>query len=145
MFTLLIFLAAGQTTVQTTTYSNRIGDVNGDGFINSLDLAIVKASFGKRTGQSGYNPAADVNGDGIVVTWPSLVGLVRRTSRLCLRPPGQISSSSAGQSGACRIWKDRRFGNGSYSLTLWPSLAQLTATKSPTTLWVKNQGAEASD
>jgi hypothetical protein len=42
------------------------GDVNGDGKIDCADIAIVKASFGKRTGQSGFDPRADVNGDGVV-------------------------------------------------------------------------------
>ena len=42
------------------------GDVNGDGVLNCADLAIVKASFGKKTGQAGFDSRADVNGDGIV-------------------------------------------------------------------------------
>jgi len=42
------------------------GDLNGDGVVNCADLAIVKASFGKKTGQAGFDPRADVNGDGIV-------------------------------------------------------------------------------
>jgi hypothetical protein len=42
------------------------GDVNGDGVPNCADLAIVKASFGKKTGQAGFDSRADVNGDGIV-------------------------------------------------------------------------------
>jgi hypothetical protein len=41
-------------------------DLNGDGVVNCLDLAIVKASFGKKTGQTGFDPRADVNGDGAV-------------------------------------------------------------------------------
>ena len=41
-------------------------DVNGDGQINCLDVALVKAVFGTKTGQPGYNPAADVNKDGVV-------------------------------------------------------------------------------
>jgi hypothetical protein len=59
-------LAPGVSTTQSVIYSSRLGDVNGDGYINAEDLAIVKASFGKRIGQPGYNPAADINGDGIV-------------------------------------------------------------------------------
>ena len=42
------------------------GDLNGDGKVDCSDLAIVKASFGKKTGQTGFNALADVNGDGIV-------------------------------------------------------------------------------
>jgi hypothetical protein len=42
------------------------GDLNADGVVNCADLNIVKASFGKRTGQTGFDPRADVNGDGVV-------------------------------------------------------------------------------
>jgi len=42
------------------------GDLNSDGAVNCADLAIVKASFGKRTGQAGFDPRADINGDGVV-------------------------------------------------------------------------------
>jgi Bacterial Ig-like domain (group 3)/Dockerin type I domain len=42
------------------------GDLNGSGAVSCADLAIVKASFGKKTGQPGFDPRADVNGDGIV-------------------------------------------------------------------------------
>jgi hypothetical protein len=42
------------------------GDLNGDGQVDCADLAIVKASFGKRTGQAGFNAWADINDDGVV-------------------------------------------------------------------------------
>jgi hypothetical protein len=42
------------------------GDLNGDGVVNCADLDIVKASFGKSTGQAGFDPRADVNHDGVV-------------------------------------------------------------------------------
>jgi hypothetical protein len=42
------------------------GDVNGDGKVNCDDVAIVKASFGKRKRQTGFDPRADVNNDGVV-------------------------------------------------------------------------------
>jgi len=42
------------------------GDANGDGTLDCADLAIVKASVGKRSGQAGFDPRADVTGDGIV-------------------------------------------------------------------------------
>jgi hypothetical protein len=46
--------------------STRPLDLNGDGVINCADLAIVRASFGRKTGQAGFDPRADVNGDGVV-------------------------------------------------------------------------------
>ena len=38
------------------------GDVNGDGIVTTADLNLVKAIFGKRCGDPGFNPAADTNG-----------------------------------------------------------------------------------
>ena len=40
--------------------------MNADGAVDCTDLAIVKASFGKRVGAAGFDPRADVNNDGIV-------------------------------------------------------------------------------
>jgi hypothetical protein len=42
------------------------GDLNGDGVVNCVDIAIVRASFGRRSGQPGFDPRADTNGDGVV-------------------------------------------------------------------------------
>jgi hypothetical protein len=42
------------------------GDVNGDGAVDCSDVTAVRASYGKKTGQAGYNPSADFNGDGFV-------------------------------------------------------------------------------
>jgi MBG domain (YGX type)/Dockerin type I domain len=42
------------------------GDLNGDGVANCDDLKIVKAAFGKKTGQAGFDTRADVNHDGVV-------------------------------------------------------------------------------
>jgi hypothetical protein len=42
------------------------GDLNGDGTVDCADLAIIKASFGKRRGEAGYDSKADVNNDGVV-------------------------------------------------------------------------------
>jgi len=41
-------------------------DLNGDRVADCKDLAIVKASFGKKVGQAGFNSAADFNNDGVV-------------------------------------------------------------------------------
>lgn len=42
------------------------GDVNGDGKVDCADLAIIKAAFGKKCGQAGFDPRADVNKDCVV-------------------------------------------------------------------------------
>ena len=44
------------------------GDVNSDGVVNCVDMGIVKASFGKRTGQAGFDVRADVVKDGVINT-----------------------------------------------------------------------------
>lgn len=41
-------------------------DLNDDGRVDCADLAIVRASFGKRRGQPGYDALADLNNDGVV-------------------------------------------------------------------------------
>ncbi len=43
-----------------------IGDVNNDGLVNCTDVSLLRASFGKRTGQAGFNLNADLNNDGVV-------------------------------------------------------------------------------
>jgi hypothetical protein len=43
-----------------------VGDVNGDLRIDCSDVAVVKASLGKKTGQVGFDARADVNKDGVV-------------------------------------------------------------------------------
>jgi Dockerin type I domain len=42
------------------------GDVDLDGAATCADVAIVKASFGKKIGQTGFDVRADLNGDGVV-------------------------------------------------------------------------------
>jgi len=42
------------------------GDVNDDGVVNIADIAAAAGSFGKKTGDPGFNSAADVNGDGVI-------------------------------------------------------------------------------
>lgn len=56
----------GQTFTQSIRYSSLAGDLNGDGKVDCADIAIVKAAFGKRIGQVGYDPVADTNNDGII-------------------------------------------------------------------------------
>jgi hypothetical protein len=56
-----VTLGAGQS--QTFV---RAEDVNSDGVISCTDVSIVKASFGKRAGQVGFDARADVNRDALV-------------------------------------------------------------------------------
>ena len=42
------------------------GDVNADGVVDCADLGVVRASFGRRTGQAGFDARADVTRDGVV-------------------------------------------------------------------------------
>ena len=59
-------VAAGSAVNLVVSSGALIGDVNGDGLVNCTDLAIIKASFGKKTGQTGFDPRADVNLDNVV-------------------------------------------------------------------------------
>jgi subtilisin family serine protease len=42
------------------------GDLNGDGFVDIVDLSIVGVAYGKFEGEPGYDPEADLNNDGFV-------------------------------------------------------------------------------
>jgi hypothetical protein len=56
-----------KTTGDTVTYIPQMrGDANGDGRIDCADARIVRASFGKRSGQAGFDSRADINADGVV-------------------------------------------------------------------------------
>ncbi len=57
-----------KTTADATTQVPALmaGDLNRDGKIDCADIAIVKASFGKKAGQPGFDARADVNQDGVV-------------------------------------------------------------------------------
>lgn len=45
---------------------NLPGDVNADGVVNCGDLGVIRAAFGTRTGQPGFDPRADVVQDGVI-------------------------------------------------------------------------------
>jgi hypothetical protein len=53
-------------TAELYTPDTSAGDLNGDGVANCADIAIIKASFGKKTGQAGFDVRADVNKNGVV-------------------------------------------------------------------------------
>jgi hypothetical protein len=42
------------------------GDVTGDGAVTCADVTAVKAAFGTKYGQAGYNALADLNNDGVI-------------------------------------------------------------------------------
>lgn len=56
----------GQAAQNLTIYVQQPGDVNGDGVANCDDYLAVKKSLGVRAGQTGFNPQADLNGDGLI-------------------------------------------------------------------------------
>jgi len=42
------------------------GDVTGDDVVDILDIAAVAGVFGTHTGDPTYNPAADINSNGLI-------------------------------------------------------------------------------
>jgi Dockerin type I domain len=59
-------LAGNNSAPSIANYTVVVPDANGDGVVNCLDIAIVKASYGKTSVQPGFDPRADVNGDNVV-------------------------------------------------------------------------------
>jgi hypothetical protein len=60
-------IPTGSNTLSNGTISVRLmGDVNGDGFVNMKDIALVARAFGSHPGSPNWNPACDLNGDGVV-------------------------------------------------------------------------------
>ena len=43
-----------------------VGDANKDNVVNMSDFGILAATYGKSTGQTGYDSRADFNGDGVI-------------------------------------------------------------------------------
>jgi hypothetical protein len=53
--------------VSNTNFSIRLtGDVNTDGVVDCADLGVIRAAFGKRIGQPGFDARADVVADGVI-------------------------------------------------------------------------------
>ena len=42
------------------------GDVNRDGVVNASDIGAVASALNRRTGDAGFSPDADLNGDGVI-------------------------------------------------------------------------------
>lgn len=62
----------------------KLGDVNADGVIDGTDLALIQVAYGSTPESPNWNPAADLNGDGVVnildvVTCSSNQGLTYAT------------------------------------------------------------------
>ncbi len=57
---------AGDATRPVSLTVKMVGDINGDGHVNAADLALVAASWGRKTGDADFDPACDLNGDGRV-------------------------------------------------------------------------------
>jgi len=62
----------GETYTADNTYTYGLvsvtimGDIDGNGWVNVLDAIDLSTSFGKSTGQAGFNPNADFNHSGVV-------------------------------------------------------------------------------
>jgi kumamolisin len=56
----------GTSGTATLTFGVLEGDVNGDGYVNSPDLAAVRNAVGEVAGNSNFTPRADINEDGYV-------------------------------------------------------------------------------
>jgi hypothetical protein len=59
------FVSTGKFTGSMTPLTSATQAANG-GTTSCADLDAIKASFGKKTGQAGFNPLADANGDGVI-------------------------------------------------------------------------------
>ncbi|HYI95699.1 MAG TPA: dockerin type I domain-containing protein, partial [Bryobacteraceae bacterium] len=59
-------IASFSTVVALRPSAQKAGDLNDDGIVGCLDVSLVRASFGKRAGQTGFDARADVNRDGVV-------------------------------------------------------------------------------
>lgn len=74
-----------------------LGDLDGDGLVNCSDIAIVRAAFGKKLGQSGFDARADTNHDNVVnVRDLAFVSRNLPSSVVCrITPTGAIPAPTA--------------------------------------------------
>lgn len=70
----------GGTTLRLTVVSL---DLDGNNTVDCADLQIVRQSLGKRSGQAGFDPRADVNGDGVVDVRDLAAVSVKLAGRTC--------------------------------------------------------------
>jgi hypothetical protein len=50
----------------STTFHRLLGDINGDGVVNSADYFQFKKAFGSRAGSTLYNPDFDFDANGSI-------------------------------------------------------------------------------
>ena len=78
-------------------------DINNDGVVNGGDIGFITNSWGATIGSQGYNPDADLNGDGVVGNGPagSDISVVNNSFGATGALPGQISAfaNTVGYSG----------------------------------------------
>ena len=56
-----------ESTDVTVTVASRVrGDVNGDNSVNCADLSLAGSAIGTRNGETGFLPAADLDGNGVI-------------------------------------------------------------------------------
>lgn len=53
-------------TVPMQSLDLKVCDINTDGECDSLDIQLIDQSLGKKRGEEGYNPLADVDADGVI-------------------------------------------------------------------------------
>jgi len=58
------------------------GDVTGDDVVDILDIAAVAGVFGTQTGDPTYNPAADINSNGLIDIFDLLSVVINLTTAL---------------------------------------------------------------
>ena len=99
-------VAAGSSFTFTLNYSSTgtsadikqvVGDVNGDAKVDCTDVAVVRAAFGKKAGQSGFDPRADLNVDGVVDVRDLLAVTQRLPAGSVCGPTLTVGNSGAGQ------------------------------------------------
>ena len=56
-------------TLLISAYAQNPYDLNGDGVVDIVDIALAAKAFGSYPGHPRWNPTADVNGDGKVDLW----------------------------------------------------------------------------
>jgi hypothetical protein len=58
------------------------GDVTGDDVVDILDIAAVAGVFGAKTGDPTYNPAADINSNGLIDIFDLVSVVINLTTAL---------------------------------------------------------------